>query len=539
MKVFLHPSPRLRRGYLLLSGLLLGACVTFPTGVGAVVEWIAAVPAALAVFSLIAEEKIRYFRVWGLGFLFCAAEYFVNYHWFIRMYPLDFTGMSRAAALVVVLLGWWGLSALAALMGGVCFAVTVALGRTSLCRRMPVLVPFVAGAAFTLFEWTQTQTWMGVPWGRLALGQLAGNFTLTVMPARLFGSYLITFLLISVSYLLALGLSGGKLRARALLALGLAATDLAAGTLLFFLPEPAAEPVTVAAVQGNVNSRDKWDASSSRITDERYRKYTLEAVARGAQIVVYPETAYPYYVSEGGAYDTEFSVFAGECGAAIAAGCFTYEGEGQYNVLRFYTPEGYVGFAAKRHLVPFGEYLPWRGFFETFLKPLTELAMLSDDLTPTADANVTELSGIPCGTMICFDSIYETLALRSTRAGAQILLLATNDSWFLDSRAVYMHNAQARLRAIENCRPVVRAANTGVSSLIDSRGRVTELLPPLVEGVVVGTVTPSCAVTLYSVVGNLFVVLCAAFAFGLAAAEGVRRFREKSTGDSEKKSKNS
>lgn len=517
-----HPSRRLRRLYLLLSGVLLGLCVTFPTAVGAVAEWFAAVPAALAVYALAEEEKLRYFRVWGLGVLFTMAEYLVNYHWFIRMYPLDFTGMSRGAAVVVIFLGWWGLSFLAAIVGGLCFALEIAVSRTPVCRRFPALRAFSAGALFAVFEWTQTQTWMGVPWGRLALGQLAGNFTISVMPASLFGSYFITFLIISAAFLLADGLAHGTLRGRAIVAAVLILSDLAVGTLLFFLPDKNPQTVTAAVVQGNINSRDKWDSSASAATNTRYQNYTEQAAAAGADFILYPETAYPYYVTDGGSYDLKFAGLAQKCGAAVICGCFSTSADGEgLNVLRFYPPDGTgcAGIYAKRHLVPFGEYLPWRGFFTTFVKPLTELAMLGNDLAAGTSARPVSLNGVRYGSLICFDSIYETLALDSAANGAEILLISTNDSWFLDSRGVFMHNGQARLRAIETCRPIARAANTGISAVIDSRGRVLDELPPLTEGMIVCPVSTSSTRTLYTATGNLFVVLCALFVVSLGTAD--------------------
>lgn len=526
----LHPAKRLRPWYLILSGAILGACVTFPTAPGAVLEWFAMIPAALAMYACADDEKVRPFRLWALGFLFTMSEYLFVYHWFITMYPLDFTGMSRPSAVAVIIAGWVGLSILAAIAGGVCFAVAVCVSHLPVCRRHTLLRPFVTAAMFAAFEWTQTQTWLGVPWGRLSLGQLVGNFTLTVMPASVFGSYFVTFLIVAAAALLAEGLCSGRLRMRALIALSLALANLCLGTVLFLAPSAEGQTVTVAAVQGNINSRDKWDAAARDETHRRYVGYTREAAAQGADIVLYPETAYPYFVFDGGSMDTMFSELAKDCGTAIVVGCFsTSESEGDLNVLRFYDADGSRGekMYAKRHLVPFGEYLPMRAFFEVVLKPLTEIAMLADDLEEGTETAVNEIGGVKYGSLICFDSIYETLALNSVRDGAEILLLSTNDSWFLDSRAVYMHNAQARLRAIETGCPVVRAANTGISSVIDARGRVREVLPPLVEGMILTEVTTAAAGTPYTAVGNLFVVLCAAFCLGICGAQTAFTVKEK------------
>jgi apolipoprotein N-acyltransferase len=98
----------------------------------------------------------------------------------------------------------------------------------------------------------------------------------------------------------------------------------------------------------------------------------------------------------------------------------------------------------------------------------------------------------------------------SLRNGAQLLAVSTNDSWFTDSRGVWMHHAQSQLRAIETGRYVVRSANTGVSSVINDRGEVLESLAPLKTGYVLETARISDRVTVYSVIGNVFAYACIA-----------------------------
>ena len=114
------------------------------------------------------------------------------------------------------------------------------------------------------------------------------------------------------------------------------------------------------------------------------------------------------------------------------------------------------------------------------------------------------------GSLICFDSIYERNAMDSLQNGAQLLAVSTNDSWFTDSRGVWMHHAQSQLRAIETGRYVVRSANTGVSSVINDRGEVLESLAPLKTGYVLETAHLSDRVTVYSVIGNVFAYTCIA-----------------------------
>ena len=131
------------------------------------------------------------------------------------------------------------------------------------------------------------------------------------------------------------------------------------------------------------------------------------------------------------------------------------------------------------------------------------------------------------GGLICFDSIYETLTLDSVREGAQLLALATNDSWYQDSAAVYQHNRHAVLRAVESGRYIVRAANTGISSIIRPTGEITASLAPLKAGVVTGDVYFRSDRTVYSIVGNVIVLFCGAWLLCGAAGAIRARYRKK------------
>ena len=507
---------------LALSGALAGLCITFPTYVGAFLQWLVYVPAAWVLYAMSGDDTgtaRRFLRSWCYGFLFFMSEYLVVYHWFFAFYPLDFTGMSRASAAVVVMVAWVGLSLLASLAGGFVFVLFVLAARGKAAKRLPWLMPFTGGALFALFEWVETIGWMGVPWGRAALGQLAFDSSLTVQSASLLGSYFVTFLIVSVSFLMAqAALSERRVAvARTCTALVLVLSNLLYGAEAFCFGSEGTE-IRTAAIQGNVSSREKWTLTVND-TVELYKGLICEAAEAGAELIVCPESAFPWDMThDSGSLDT-FGSIAREYGVSIIIGCLDGRGEGQQNVLILICPNGSVSdtFYSKRHLVPFGEYMPWRDFLSVLIPPLAEIAMLEYDIVAGSSPAVMTLADGTCvGGLICFDSIYETLALESAREGAQILALGTNDSWFLDSAAVYMHNEQARLRAIETGLPVVRAANTGISSLIDSKGRVKGSLPPLEDGVLCGTLTTGSA-SFYCCIGNLFVYLLIAFYFSQLA----------------------
>ena len=143
--------------------------------------------------------------------------------------------------------------------------------------------------------------------------------------------------------------------------------------------------------------------------------------------------------------------------------------------------------------------------------------MLSYDITP---GNKTDTFGatndenaIQIGSLICFDSIYETLAIDMSRGGAEMFIIPSNDSWFYDSRAMNMHHSQNILRTVEQGKYTVNCGNTGITSVVNDKGEVLSIMPIYQEGYVLDTVYAVSDRTLYSYIGNLFVYLCVAFVF--------------------------
>lgn len=276
------------------------------------------------------------------------------------------------------------------------------------------------------------------------------------------------------------------------------------------------EPIKVALIQGNLASGDKWADDSAEHSVELYSALTREACAQGdIGMVLWPETVLTFPVRNNSYYDGLLRELASETGAVLLVGALDTvfnSKTGQtdvYNAMLAYAPDGTRSDSVyyKRHLVPFGEYVPMAELIRTVLPQLSDMNLLNDDLTHGTEPTLIPTQWGNVGSLICFDSIYETLTLDSVRNGAGLIALITNDSWYLDSAAVYQHNGHAVLRAVENGRYVARAANTGISSIITPKGEITELLEPLKEGYVIGDVRFSDETTPYVRVGNI-IVLC-------------------------------
>ncbi len=484
-------------------------------------EWATLIPFFIGIYSLFEEQKqMRYRRAYLYGFLTFFCYNLFLYTWFLNLYPLDFAGMDNASSVVVVLAGWVGLSILQALPGGLILVFYAFLQRNGLFQRAPFLRPFVLSALWVLWEWYHTIGWWGVPWCRLALGQ--AEFLPILQTASLFGSYAVSFLILIVNALLAYAVLYQK---KATLCAVCAASIL--GSSLFYgfvrmavrdLKTEDQPSLSVAIIQGNISSHEKWDEETYDRMKAVHADLTRQAVADGAELVLWAETALPYVLNESYGLKYYISSLALECNVPIIVGAlYDAEDGSEYNALYYVEETGIIReqFYAKRHLVPFGEYVPLRTLITTLIPPLAEISMLEEDVTPGEGSALFESKWGKLGSLICFDSIYEDLTRESVLDGAELLLLATNDSWFEDSASVYMHNTQAQLRAIESGRWIVRSANTGVSTILSPTGKEVARIEALTEGYAVATVSVETEKTPYMLFGNLFVYLCICFATAL------------------------
>lgn len=513
------------------GGILTGLCLLFPK-IG-FLEWVTMVPALLFLLDR-GERGVGGYRRWYLwGILYFYPFYITVFHWFCYLYPMEFMGVNRVEAVLLVILCWFGLSLLQTLFSALVFPLFAWFTRHKPWQGRGMLLPLLFAAQYVIAEWSQTLTWAGVPWARLAIGQI--EYGAVVGSAALFGSYFITLAIVLCNGYLAYALLHRaelpKLRLAAGSAAAVLVLALALGTVGYVTAKPdAGKPLTVAAIQGNVGSNRDWTSQSWQDTKRIYRAYTASAAEAGAALVVFPETFVPgdlRTTNELGIYVSELAVTNN---VTILCGAFYTDADGaQYNAIFMVHPDGTVDETvyAKRHLVPFGEYVPWRGFFEAVLPLITEMCMVEEDLAFGKGSALFTYEEDRIGGLICFDSIYEGLTLESVRDGAELLVLPTNDSWFTNSRGIYMHHAQGRLRAVESGRWIVRCADTGVSSVIAPDGSSYDDQPPLVQGMAVHTATVRDNRTLYSHIGNLLILLLLPILFAAPAVGLWCRFRKK------------
>ena len=263
---------------LVLPFLIIGAVLTGFTLIFVklgFLQWVTMIPLFVGAYRLCGSSRYSLKKAYGYGFLTIFAYYFVIYHWFLYLYPLDFVGLDYLSSAVVVVAGWAGLSLLQAIPGGLVFLFFKLLHRTKVFRDVPWLRPLAFSALWIVFEWSSTLGWTGVPWGRLCLGQ--ADYLPMLQSASLFGSYFVSFLILMVNGLLAYAILYRWNHMRAIccvsVAVALIVANLGFGLVAMNQAPSTHDTVCTAVIQGNINSHEKWGTDSFYISKTVYCKW--------------------------------------------------------------------------------------------------------------------------------------------------------------------------------------------------------------------------------------------------------------------------
>ena len=392
------------------------------------------------------------------------------------------------------------------------FVVLFAMVMARLTRVGGLSALLAAPAVWVAGELGRTHLFTGFPWVLLGYSQV------TVLPiaqvASLFGVFGVSALSASFSAAIAM-IAVDPLRTRrtfvplAAAVLLLASLSLWGGWRIRRADlTGTGEALRVGLLQGNVDQNDKWNAERAAGIFNEYLRMSREAVAQGAGFVVWPESATPYPFGDSLVATEEIRLLARQTGVAILLGSDQLERgpiHRYFNAAFMVSPEGAdAGVYRKMHLVPFGEYVPLRQVF-FFASRLVEAV---SDFSAGESVAVLPVRGHQVSTAICYEIVYPDLVRQFVRAGSELLTTITNDAWFGATSAPYQHFAQASMRAIENGRYLVRAANTGISGIVDPYGRVLAASGLFKPAVIVGDVRFLQATTFYTRTGDLFAYLC-------------------------------
>ncbi|MCC7243460.1 MAG: apolipoprotein N-acyltransferase [Acidobacteria bacterium] len=362
----------------------------------------------------------------------------------------------------------------------------------------------LGAAAWVSFEYVRGFLFGGFPWIPL------GNTMVTLLPiaqlASAGGVYALSLFvgLINVGFaLMVVSTPRGRRTAMALTLALVTLVSIWGGLRLSSntLVE-SGTPVRVGLVQANIRQEDKWNGAKAGAIVDRYLALTRTAIAEGAEFVIWPESATPFLFDEEPVGQALVRGFVERTGVPLLFGTDEVErgGSSRYYNSAYMLDSGGATAAVYRkiHLVPFGEYVPFKDLL-FFVKPLVEAV---SDFTPGAFVTMLPVNGHMASTAICYEVTYPSLMREAVRQGSELLTTVTNDAWYGESSAPFQHFEMAAMRAIEQGRYLVRAANTGISGIVDPYGRVIARTRLGETTVVVGEARFVQARTLYATMGD-------------------------------------
>lgn len=456
------------------GGLLLGAAFLSPW-LGALV--LAGFVPVLGALDARARGPRPLRGAFATGWIAGFAFYLVGAYWLV---------MLNGVAITVPWLkypGWLAAAAYLALYAGLAGVLAVAAHRRS---GAPLGLTFAA--AWMVAEQLRGAGELGFPW--FQPGYALASFAPAVQVASLGGAGLVTLLVLAANGLAWhawRGVRAGRTPAGLLAALAFVLLfPLAWGAAaLRAAPQTAPDAPQVVLVQPNIPGEMKWSGRHTTEILVRFARLTTAAVGDTPAVAVFwPETATGSYLRRavdqtlrvsGLAARLHTPIFTGFPDARIAPG-----GEVRYeNAAGFFPPDGSLPEPyAKRHLVPFGERMP----FQSWIPGLRDVQLGQAEWSPGDRWTLFPSAAGPFACLICFESIFPDQARGFVRRGARWLVNVTNDEWFGPGAALEQHAAMGRLRTIEHHVPLVRVANTGITMVIDANGRTVARLPEWREG---------------------------------------------------------
>ena len=466
-------------------------------------------PFSLYLLAVTAPDgKKAFARAWALGLCGNGA----GLYWLV--FPMhDVAGMPffLAAPGVTLLFAYLALFAALAALGLRSLRELFSSARNNWIRLL--LPPLLGGLAYGGCEVLCGRLFTGFPW--LCLATAFAFQPGWTQAASLIGAYGLSALLAAAAF----GLAAAVLERGAPRAIA----AFAALMILLALPgygmlrlsvaheEDREPPLSLIMVQGNIDQSIKWEPSFQKATLDHYLALSKKALlayrpslsSPPPDLILWPETAMPFYFQLQHDYAAELRDFAVQNGLYLgfgAPGLIRDPRETSLlNRLYLLSPSGATADVYdKEHLVPFGEYTPFAAdipFLRDILQGMNFVPGVSNEPLRLERKNGQR---ILLGALICYEAIFPALAQRKAAQGAEILINVSNDGWFRKSSAPLQHLAQASLRCVEQSRPMVRATNTGITAVIDRHGRITDRLDGLfVDGTLTATAAPCRDITPY------------------------------------------
>jgi apolipoprotein N-acyltransferase len=505
--------PRRSDALAVASGVLLW--LSFPKFGHGLVAWVALTPLLVALAG--ARSTGHGLR---LGYLAGAVSSLGLVYW-TALVVVQYGGLSLPLGIAVMLLLCFALALFPCLFGWVMAFWLRTWGPSAL---------LVAPVAWVAMEILRAHTLFDFAWCLLGYSQV-GHLP-AIQIARFGAVYAVSFVVVAVSVAVAYAVVEPRREPRTRAAAGtaiLVAAVLTDGFLRLRTAPAESGRLTVGLVQAAILQEDKWDPEDAWTNFARHVALTREAAGRGATLVVWPESSLPWLFDRNPVIAAELRRLTGELGIHLLFGNDDREdrvdGRGRIWVgAMMLTRAGDVGFRYhKMRLVPFGEYVPVESVLTLGGRWSARVVQAVGAFTPGTEYAVGEVDGHRLGVSICYEAIFPDLLREFTARGADLLVNITNDAWYGRTSAPHQHFAMAAFRAVENGKYLVRAANTGITGVVDPRGRVLERTELFERRALVREVPIVSEGTFYARRGDVFAWACLGAAVALTAAAAVRR----------------
>jgi len=329
--------------------------------------------------------------------------------------------------------------------------------------------PLIAALLWVLVEWLRAWGPFGVTGGDVGYSQAA--FLPLIQIAALTSVYGISFLVIFFNAAL-VELLFYKKKLPLIFSLLLILVAVGYGFWVLHSSVSGSPLVRLALIQPNIDQKEKIAPKKVFETYKILEELTRQAARAKPKIIIWPETAVFSYLLYDPVLYPRVKQLAFDTQAWLLVGTPHYERGRIYNSVVAISPSSeVVSRYDKEHLVPFGEYLPFRPLLYPFLK---YVGYYDQEFSSNPQPLLIEVEGVKFGIVICFESTFPDLIRKRVKQGADLILTVTNDAWFGDSSAPYFHLNTGIFRAIENRKYFVQVANTGISAVIDPYGRILE-----------------------------------------------------------------
>jgi apolipoprotein N-acyltransferase len=484
-----------------LSGILI--LLAFPVFDLYLLAWVAFIPFLLSLWKKTPGEAFQ------AGFIFGIVYFFGTLYWIYHSINY-YGGLSFVSSISVVLLLCCYLSIYPAVFA---YFFSSFIKKT----KMPALL--IGPVLWVVLEFIRSYAFTGFPWSSIGYSQY--KFLPVIQISDITGVYGISFLVLAFNCAI-VDLVLFKSRESKMPLFPLSYTVI--GFVMFFFAlassigygswrlgqERSGHMVKASVVQGNIEQDKKWEPAFQKYVMETYTGLTLEAAKNSPDLIIWPETAIPFFFGDDRENTDQLVQFQKTLNTYLLFGSVLTKKKSPdqmflTNSVLLLDKEGKITYQYdKIHLVPFGEYVPLR----SLLFFIDKLVVGIGDYLPGKQYVKAETEFGSFGAMVCYEIIFPGLVRKFYVKNGDFIVTVTNDAWFGKTAGPYQHFSMAVFRAIENRKPVMRSANTGISGFIDSNGRITAKTELFKRQVLSGEIKTDNTLSFYSRYGDLFAYFC-------------------------------